>query len=123
MEDTNLMRISLHQLRFFGQYGLFAAEQKWTTELLVDIHLTFDAGNRDTFKLSDTIDYQKVYEVAAVVFSKSEELIENLATRLKFELRQQFPQIMALEIKIRKSPILGGPVGSVSISLSWTRPA
>ncbi|MBK9106879.1 MAG: dihydroneopterin aldolase [Saprospiraceae bacterium] len=120
MEDTNLMQISLHKLRFFGPYGLYPVEQKWTTEIQADIHLSFIPNAKTGFTLANTIDYQGVYDIANQVFAQNEELLENLANKLAIQLRIAFPQVVALKIEIFKKPILQGPIDSVSVSYHWS---
>lgn len=120
MEDTNLMQISLQKLRFFGQYGLYPVEKKWTTELQVDIHLSFVPVSKFSFALSDTIDYQRVYDLAKHVFEQNEELLENLVNKLGIQLRAEYPQVVAIQIEVFKKPILQGPVASVAVSYHWS---
>ena len=41
MEDKNLVRIDLKDMRFFGIYGMYPVEKKWTTELCISLSLVF----------------------------------------------------------------------------------
>lgn len=119
MEDTNLMKISLSKLRFFGQYGLYEVEKKWLGELELDLEVLIPAPHYMPMKLADTVDYQYIYDLAAQVFSKKEELIENLAYELLALLKSQIPQAIALKIQVYKKPILKGPNAAVSVCFSW----
>ena len=106
-------------MKFFGTYGLYPVESKWTTELNVSLILHFKVDASSPLNLNDTIDYQDVYRLVADQMTKPHGLLENLALILVQELKSFDSRILGGRICIRKKPQLGGPLESVGIALDF----
>jgi len=69
----------------------------------------------------DTINYAAVYAVVKEQMDIPSKLIEHVAGRILYALKERFPQLAAVELKLSKlNPPFGGDVHSASIILGET---
>ena len=72
-------------------------------------------------ELDDTINYAAVYAVVKEQMDIPSKLIEHVAGRILYALKERFPQLAAVELKLSKlNPPFGGDVHSASIILGET---
>jgi len=115
-----LSRISLMDIALVGHHGYHAAERELGQRFVVDVDLYSDIsvpGESD--KLSDAIDYEKVYRlVEKVVREDHFFLVEALATDLVTRIRTQFG-VAGVRVRVRKPSIPFCPnLGHVEIEVS-----
>ncbi len=111
--------ISLEGLEFFAYHGFYDEEQKIGNKYAVDIHLSVDlkkAGSSDI--LLDTVNYERVYKIAAAVMQEKAKLLEHIAFSLIGHLRHEFPAITGVMVKVSKfNPPIGGVCKCASVTL------
>lgn len=114
-----MAKIHLEGMEFFSYHGCFHEEQLIGTHFLVDMILSCDISGAETSDmLSETINYQDVYSIVRHEMEEKSNLIEHVARRITDAVKQAFPQIDSIEIKIAKlHPPLGGKVKQVAITL------
>ena len=97
-------------------------ETKVGNDFVVDLILTaplVQAVKSD--ELDDTINYAAVYAVVKEQMDIPSKLIEHVAGRILYALKERFPQLAAVELKLSKlNPPFGGDVHSASIILGET---
>ena len=72
-------------------------------------------------ELEDTINYATVYTIVKEQMDIPSKLIEHVAGRILYALKDRFPGLAAIELKLSKlNPPFGGDVHSASIILSET---
>lgn len=113
-----MTQISLERMEFYGYHGCFKEEHIVGTHFSVDLYMELDtslAEMRDD--LQQTIDYQEVYSVVKQEFNLKSKLIENLAYRIAIGVKEKFPGIEKITVKVSKlNPPVGGKIHSVSIT-------
>jgi dihydroneopterin aldolase len=97
-------------MSFYGYHGVTVAEKETGGLFEVDCELEVDladAGSSD--RLTDTIDYQKVYYlIRDTVEGKAFSLLEGLAGRLAAKILDSFPAYrVTLRVRKMKPPIPG----------------
>jgi 7,8-dihydroneopterin aldolase/epimerase/oxygenase len=100
MNDT--MTITLSGVVLTGVHGLYAEEKLLGNEFRLDLNLSYNIREEVISSIDHTIDYVKVYELVKLEFDKPEALLESLAMRMGAVLKQNFPQVRAIEISIQK---------------------
>ena len=91
-------KIELEKMRFYAYHGVMPQETK-----------------------DDTINYAAVYAVVKEQMDIPSKLIEHAAGRILYALKERFPQLAAVELKLSKlNPPFGGDVHSASIILGET---
>ena len=110
-------KIELEKMRFYAYHGVMPQETKVGNDFVVDLILT--AVESD--ELDDTINYAAVYAVVKEQMDIPSKLIEHVAGRILYALKERFPQLAAVELKLSKlNPPFGGDVHSASIILGET---
>ena len=97
-------------------------ETKVGNDFVVDLILTAPLEQAvKSDELDDTINYAAVYAVVKEQMDIPSKLIEHVAGRILYALKERFPQLAAVELKLSKlNPPFGGDVHSASIILGET---
>ena len=117
-------RIELKEMRFYAYHGVMPQETKVGNNFVVNLILTapLEQAVRSD-ELDDTINYAAVYEVVKEQMDIPSKLIEHAAGRILYALKERFPQLAAIELKLSKlNPSFGGDIHSASIILDETYP-
>ncbi len=111
--------ITLEGLEFFSYHGYYDEEQKIGNKYSVDIVVTanFDeAAQRD--RLSATVNYEHLYQITKDVMQQSARLLEHVAYGIIQGIRQQYPNLEAVEVSVSKfNPPIGGVCHRARITL------
>ncbi len=112
--------IQLEGLEFYAYHGHYDVEKVVGTKFVVDLTIETNlssAGKSD--KLSDTINYQEVYQLIKEVMKNKSNLIENVAQNILNAIHDTFRNLGSVTVKISKmNPPLGGRVKCVSVTMS-----
>ena len=112
-------KIELEKMRFYAYHGVMPQETKVGNDFVVDLILTAPLEQAvKSDELDDTINYAAVYAVVKEQMDIPSKLIEHVAGRILYALKERFPQLAAVELKLSKlNPPFGGDVHSASIIL------
>lgn len=106
-------------MRFYAFHGVFEEEQKIGTKYKVELDYYGDfllASKADT--LDQTVDYSKVYSIVEAEMKISSKLIEHVAYRIINRIKDEFPLIKKVHIKLSKlKPPIEGELDAVSVEL------
>ena len=104
-------QIILKNMAFYGHHGNLSEEnklgQRFFIDLLLDLNLK-EAGEQDN--VSYTVNYAEAYEIVkAVVEGECHRLIEAVGECIASRIKESFPMIEAVEVRVRKpeAPIPG----------------
>ncbi len=96
---------------FYAHHGVHQEEHKIGGRYEVDVALYFDFSEAArTDSLESTVDYARTYQVIeSMVVGRRYYLIERLAFEIAHGLLEQFTQLDAVEVTVRKhNPPVGG---------------
>ncbi|MDO4191039.1 MAG: dihydroneopterin aldolase [Bacteroidales bacterium] len=113
------MKISLNGMRFYAYHGFYEVEQKVGGWYSVDVTAepTIKEAGKDD-ELSQTINYEIIYNTVKTEMSKKSKLIEHVALRTLHALEQTLPTATALTVRIHKlNPPLGGEVKEAVVEI------
>lgn len=112
-----MVTIKLKQLRFFAHHGLYEEERKVSNEFMVDLEVGFESPVPVITKMSETINYIKLYELVKRYMLQTSDLIESLAMKIGDEIHQLYPQVKKISISItKKYPPVINFSGNVAVS-------
>lgn len=118
-------KIELKDMRFYAYHGVAPQENIVGNTFIVDLLLTTSADKSLlSDNLKDTINYAEAYETVKQEMSRPSKLLEHIAGRILYALKNRFPQLKAIRIKISKlNPPFGGEVHSAAVILeeSWNQ--
>jgi len=115
-------KIELKTMKFYAFHGVAEQETRVGNHFVVDLVLTANLENAiASDDLNDTINYASVYAVVKEEMSIPSKLLEHAAGRILVSLKQHFPQLSEIELKLAKlTPPFGGDVYSASVILVET---
>lgn len=118
-----LSKIIVNGLRLRGYHGVLDQEHRCGNHFVFDLSIEYDfhiAAMRDD--IDATINYAEVVEIIESVNAIPSRLLENVAYRLNQSLRERWPDIGRLDMKISKpNPPIGADLGEVAVSLVTDR--
>ena len=109
--------IELRGMIFHAFHGVSAQERKVGNIYTVDLKFELDIRKAvETDNLNDTVNYASVYAVVKKEMAIPSHLIEHAANRIIRQIRTDFPQIKAIEIRLAKqNPPFGGDIREVAV--------
>lgn len=109
--------IILESIEIYAYHGVFEQENRVGNNFSIDIKLTVDISKAcDTDNLDDTLNYGEIYNVIKKEMDIPSKLLEHAGGRIIRSLKENFPAIEKIELKIsKKNPPTGGQIESASI--------
>lgn len=113
-------KILLESMEFYAYHGHYKEEQIIGTKFIIELEIDFDSSMAEhSDHLSDTINYQEIYQLVKKEMEINAHLLESVARRILNAIIQMFPQVKSIRLKISKiNPPLGGKVKQVSFILA-----
>jgi 7,8-dihydroneopterin aldolase/epimerase/oxygenase len=117
--DLNIGIIELEEMEFYAYHGCFKEEQMVGNKFRINISFAADCSTaRLTDNIADTVNYVRIYDIAKREMAQVSHLVEHVAGRILTAIKQEFPQIGQLTIKVSKvNPPVGGQMKQVSVTL------
>jgi dihydroneopterin aldolase len=113
-------KILLEGMEFYAYHGHYKEEQIIGTKFIIELEIEFESGSAEqSDHLSDTINYQEIYQLVKKEMEINGHLMESVARRILNAVKQVYPQVKSVQVKISKiNPPLGGKVKQVSFILA-----
>lgn len=112
-------KIELKAMKFYAYHGVADQERRVGNTFVVDLTLTAPLEKAiQSDNLDETINYATVYQLVKEEMALPSQLLEHVAGRILFRIKQQFPQTEEIELKVAKlNPPFGGDVYSAAVIL------
>jgi len=111
--------IALEGLEFFAYHGFYEEEQKMGNKYALDITIETDfirAAQQD--RLSLTVNYSTLYQIAYKVMQEPSRLLEHIGFRVIEQIRLQYPDVTKVIVKVSKfNPPIGGVCTKAAITM------
>ncbi|WP_143307341.1 dihydroneopterin aldolase [Chitinophaga vietnamensis] len=112
-----MLTIALEQARFHAFHGYYPEETIIGNEFLLDIIVRI-SGAVPVDDLSETVNYQGIYEVAKAAMAMPKPLLEEVVYEITAALKQRYPVIRHSIVTLRKlNPPMGAPIRNSMVSL------
>lgn len=117
-----MLTIHLHKLRFFSTHGLYAEETIAGNAFEVDARVQYMPATLPILRISDTVDYTRIYQVIAERMKQPTALLETIVYNIANDIMQQFPLVQQVHVSLTKQhlPVVNFS-GSVSVEFSLKR--
>ncbi|MFA7471697.1 MAG: dihydroneopterin aldolase [Spirosomataceae bacterium] len=110
--------ISLEGVEFYAFHGVYEEERQIGNRFVIDIHIDTNLEKASiSDSLTDTVDYERVYLIMTGVMENSSNLLENIAHNIIRGVRQAYPFVGEITVKVAK---LNPPIGAICRSASVT---
>ncbi len=114
---SNLLTISLNNVRFRAYHGIFPEERQKGNDFVVNMQVSYIPGTGTIFSLDDTIDYADLFEIINTQMQKPVDLLETLVQQIAVAVHQQFPQVKEVTVSVEKlNPPIDKFTGSAAVS-------
>jgi dihydroneopterin aldolase len=115
-------KIGLQGARFFAFHGFYSEEQLTGSEFIVDVETELEVFNDGNDEISQTVNYERLYDIVAVRMKNTHRLLESVAHAILEDIRHEFISVKSIHISIRKiNPPLGGEVKNAFVELVFNR--
>ncbi len=118
-----MARISLENVRFRANHGLYEEERILGNDFILDIWINTDIKNATVVtehqvdKVDKTVNYEIVYEICRIEMSKPQKLLETVVEEIIYRLKIHFKNMQMVQVRLRKmNPPLGGQVEFAAIN-------
>jgi dihydroneopterin aldolase len=95
-------KVALQGVRFYAYHGYYEEEQKIGSEFIIDLETTFDVIENLSDELGDTINYERLLEIAATEMVIKRKLLETVAHAILKKIRTEFPEVDMAKVSIKK---------------------
>ena len=119
-----MITVALHGAEFFGKHGFYPEEQLLGSRFVVDISVDFEPeGGLHKDNISNTVNYEQLYNIAAEQMKKTKKLIETLGQAVVDAIKNEYPYIDRATVTIKKlNPPLKGKVDYSSVTITYNKP-
>lgn len=115
------MIIALHGAEFFAYHGFYPEEQKLGNCFVVDIEVSFEPpGKVNEDDLTNTVNYEHLYEIACNEMKHTRKLIEIVAQAIINKIKEEYTFVDSIQVSIKKlNPPLGGNVKYSTVIINY----
>ncbi len=100
---TDLLTISLNNLRFRAFHGMHPDEREKGNDFVVNLHASFQPPNNLTVvKLHDTIDYGELFEIINSAMQKPVDLLETVVQTIGNNVYKKYPRVKEVVVTVEK---------------------
>lgn len=112
-------KIELKTMKFYAFHGVADQERRVGNTFIVDLVINVPLDKAISSDcIDDTVNYATLYELVKREMAVPSQLLEHVAGRILTSIKNHFPQIEEVEIKVSKmNPPFGGDVHSASVLL------
>ncbi|MFN3556489.1 MAG: dihydroneopterin aldolase [Bacteroidales bacterium] len=114
-----MSKILLENMEFFAYHGCFKEEQIIGNQFIVNMEIHTDTQKAEhSDHLTDTVNYQEVYNTIRGQMDIKSHLLEHVGRRMLDAVMEKFESITYAKVKISKMhPPMGGKMQCVSLEL------
>lgn len=115
-----MAKIELINMTFYAHHGCFEKERRRGSRFSVDLCVEPESCRACfTDRVEDTADYAVLYSLVQKEMSQNSRLLEHVGARIIGAVRERFPSLKHIDLKISKfSPSVGGKLTCSRICLT-----
>ncbi len=112
--------ILLENIQIFAYHGCFSEEKIVGTHFRIDLSFDLDTEKaEESDELHDTVSYLDVFQLVKKEMQSASNLLEHVGRRIIKILKETYPQISHISVKISKlNPPLGGDIEAVAVLIT-----
>lgn len=112
-----MLTIALEQVHFHAYHGFFPEETIIGNDFIVDIYVRIPATT-PIDDLSETVNYQGLYEIVATVMKIPRALLEEVVFDISGEIKRAYPTVQQSTVTLRKmNPPMGASIRNSMVTL------
>ncbi len=109
--------IAIEGMQFYAYHGVYQYEKETGAHYTVDVYVTTDITQAaQTDHVSDTINYERVFDITSHIMRVPTNLIEKVCVDILEQVKKSFEGIDGLRVRVTKhNPPIKGRVERVSV--------
>lgn len=117
-----IQKVALREVRFFSPIGFYEEEQVVGNEFFVNVEVTFPFQNSDAEDLSNTVNYEELYQILVEVMTPKRKLLESALEDMLDLIVKKYSFTESIRVSIRKiNPPFGGDLANSEVTLTYTK--
>lgn len=113
---SDLLTISLHNVRFRAYHGVHPEERQKGNDFVVNMDVSYIPKSGTVLSLEDTIDYAILFDIINSTMQRPVDLLETLAQTIAHNSCKRFPQIKEVTVCVEKlNPPIDKFTGSAGV--------
>ncbi|QQL50817.1 dihydroneopterin aldolase [Mucilaginibacter ginkgonis] len=118
-----MIEVALHGAEFFARHGYYAEEQQLGNRFMLDIEVGFEIDGAFTEdKLSNTLNYERLHEIAEEEMKITRKLLETVAQAIVDRIKSEFNFAKTILVRVKKlTPPLKGKVKYSSVTITYNK--
>jgi len=118
---SNLLTISLNNVRFRAYHGIHPEERQKGNDFVVNMEVSYAPSSGIITSLDDTIDYALLFDIINTTMQQPVDLLETLVQTIAHNVHQHFVQVKAVTVSVEKlNPPIDKFSGSATVRYSQT---
>lgn len=115
-----MAQLVLENMEFYAYHGHYNEENIIGGRFRVDVVIDTDVSKAaESDKLTDALDYSRVYELVRKEMDQVSRLAEHVANRIADSIRAEFSQVSQVTVTVSKlNPPVGGTLGRFGITIT-----
>jgi dihydroneopterin aldolase len=111
--------IELEDMEFYSFHGCYKEEQVAGNKFIIQLAFETNTSKAEqSDNINDTINYAQVYGIVKKEMEVKSHLIEHVGQRIITTVKNKFPQIESIRVKVSKmNPPMGGNMKCVSATI------
>lgn len=115
-------KVGIQGCRFFAYHGFYPEEQKTGNEFVVDIEVEMPARAIDSDEIDNTVNYERLFEIASYEMQITSKLLETVAGRILNAVISEFDFIETAKVSLKKYNLpVKGEVNNSIIELTYCK--
>ena len=116
---SDLLTISLNNVRFRAYHGVHPEERQKGNDFVVNMQVSYVPDSGTILSLDDTIDYANLFEIINSTMQQPVDLLETLVQKIAQNTYKQYSQIKEVSVSVEKlNPPIDKFSGSVEVKFS-----
>jgi dihydroneopterin aldolase len=118
-----MVTVELRGAEFFARHGFYPEEQLLGCKFLVDIAVGFiPVAELSQDKLSNTVNYEQLYQLTCLQMQHPRKLIETLAQSIIDDIKKEYSFVESITVSVKKiNPPMRGKVDHSGVTISYTK--
>jgi dihydroneopterin aldolase len=114
--------VALQGCRFFAYHGFYPEEQRTGNHFVVDIETERPAYAADSDELENTVNYERLFDIASAEMKVTSKLLETVAHRILKSVLAEFPDLEIVKVSISKQNLpVQGEVKNSLVELTYSK--
>jgi 7,8-dihydroneopterin aldolase/epimerase/oxygenase len=114
---TNLLTISLNNVRFRAYHGVHPEERQKGNDFVVNMQVSYESRAGIIASLDDTIDYADLFDIINSTMQRPVDLLETLVQTIAYKVHDKFKHVKEVIVSVEKlNPPIDKFTGSAAVS-------